>query len=473
MDIGSGNVRGGCIGGGGDDRGRDGPPDGGDRGPGGRPDREDARPAAPLEQPNLVAPVDVPALSPRLWVLVAATGVLAGLAGSALMLLLEATSALAYGHRSGDLLTAVEEAGPGRRVLVLAAAGVLAGAGWWLLARWTGPGGSEVSTALWRDRGRLPMRRSLGTAFLSTVIVGMGASLGREAAPRLAGAALASRLSDRAGIDTAHRRLLAACGAGAGMACVYNVPLGGALLTLEVMLGVLSLRLALPALAACCIATGVSWIVLPTGPTYQLPEVPLSGSLTVFALVIGPLAGLAAVGWVRMIRVAHRHRPTGRGLLIAPTLVFTGVGLLAIPYPELLGNGKDIVDLALGAQLAVPAVLVLLLLKPLVTAGSLGSGASGGLFTPTIVIGALLGALAGRGWAQLWDAPAAGFAVLGAAAVLAAAMQAPLAAVVLMLELTRTTDALTVPLILAVTGAILVSRALDTPSLYSVRLPAQ
>ncbi|MEU6019622.1 chloride channel protein [Streptomyces sp. NPDC047515] len=426
-----------------------------------------------VEQPNLVAPVDVPALSARFWVLVVATGVMAGLAGAALMALLHAAAHLTYGYEAGSFLTAVEQAGASRRVVALAAAGALAGAGWWLLRWWAGPGSSEVSTALWRDEGHLPLRRSLGTAVLSVVIVGMGASLGREAAPRLAGAALASRLSDWARIDTAHRRLLAACGAGAGMACVYNVPLGGTLLTLEVMLGVLALRLALPALATSCIATAVSWTILPTGPTYQLPEVPLSASLTVFAVLIGPLAGLLSVGWVRLIRTTHEHRPTGRRQLVAPLLVFTAVGALAVPYPQLLGNGQDIVQLTFGAQLAAPTLVALLLLKPIATAGSLGSGASGGLFTPTIATGALLGSLAGQGWAHLWPGPAAGFAVIGAAAVLAAAMQAPVAAVVLMLELTRTVDALMVPLLLAVTGAMLVSRSLDTPSIYSVRLPAQ
>ncbi|MFC4330423.1 chloride channel protein [Streptomyces andamanensis] len=444
--------------------------DGGRRGGRGQ-DRSGGAGAA--GQPNLVAPSDVPALSARFWVLVVATGVLAGFAGAALMVVLHAAAHLTYSYRSGSFLAAVEEAGALRRVVALAAAGAVAGLGWWLLRWWTGPGGSEVSTALWRDEGRLPLRRSLGTAVLSVVTVGMGASLGREGAPRLAGAALASRLSDWARLDTAHRRLLAACGAGAGMACVYDVPLGGALLTLEVMLGVLSLRLALPALATCCIATAVSWTVLPEEPTYRLPEVGLSTSLAVFAVLIGPLAGLVAVGWVRMIRIAHEHRPAGWGPLIAPLLVFTVVGLLAVPFPELLGNGKDIVQLTLSAQVAAPLLVALLFLKPLATAGSLGSGASGGLFTPTIATGALLGSLAGQGWTHAWPAPAAGFAVIGAAAVLAAAMQAPIAAVVLMLELTRTVDALMVPLLFAVTGAMLVSRRLDTPSIYSVRLPAQ
>ncbi|MGW2181308.1 chloride channel protein [Streptomyces sp. NPDC001732] len=148
------------------------------------------------------------------------------------------------------------------------------------------------------------------------------------------------------------------------------------------MLDVLSLRLALPALATCCIATAVSWPMLPNGPTYQLPEVGPPTSLTVFAVLIGPLAGLIAVGWVRMIRISHDHRPMGWGALVAPLLVFTVVGVLAVPYPELLGNGKDIVQLTLSAQVAAPLLVALLFLEPIATAGSLGSGVSGGLFTP-------------------------------------------------------------------------------------------
>ena len=432
------------------------------------------RPAAPrAEQPNLIAPADVPELTVRFWLLIVGTGLLAGLAGAALMALLSLVEHLTYGYRTGDFLAGVEQAGARRRVLALSAAGVLAGAGAWALRRFTGPGGSEVSTALWLHQGRMPFARSVITALVSIVTVGMGASLGREAGPRQAGAALAGRLSDWAGLTSAHRRLLVACGAGAGMACVYNVPLGGALLTLEVMLGSLSLRLVLPVLTTSWIATAMAWTVLPATPTYRVPEVELSPSLMVFAAVLGPVAGLVAVAWVRLVRTAFRHRPRAEWLPVVPVLVFAAVGLLAVPYPQLLGNGKDIVQVALDAGFAVPTLAALLVLKPLATAGSLGSGASGGLFTPTIACGALLGSLAGQGWTRLWPGAAAGYPVVGAAALLAAALQAPVAAVVMMLELTRRIDALMVPMLIAVTGAMVVSRRMNTPSIYSVRLPAQ
>jgi len=105
----------------------------------------------------------------------------------------------------------------------------------------------------------------------SIVIVALGASLGREAAPQQTGAALASALSVRAKLPEWQRRLLVACGAGAGMAAVYNVPLGGALFTLEVLMGTVTLPLVLPALATTLTATAVAWIAIPHVPTYAIP----------------------------------------------------------------------------------------------------------------------------------------------------------------------------------------------------------
>jgi H+/Cl- antiporter ClcA len=138
----------------------------------------------------------------------------------------------------------------------------------------------------------------------------------------------------------------------------------------------------------------------------------------------------------------------------------------------LLGNGLDIVQGSLLGQLSVGLLAALLVLKPLATAACLGSGAPGGLFTPTLAYGVLLGGLAGHAWALVWPGTAAGsYALVGGAAVLAAAMQGPLAAVVLTLELTRAPDALMVPLLLAVTGATVVARLLRADSIYSARLP--
>ena len=239
-------------------------------------------------------------------------------------------------------------------------------------------------------------------------------------------------------------------------------------------MGTLTLPLVLPALATSLIATGVAWIALPTSPTYTIPTYPVHGQQIVWAVIVGPIAGLAAIAWIRLVSLAHSLRPSGWQKLLAPIVVFTALGALAIAYPQLLGNGKPVVQLALVAKLSVALLAVLLVLKPLVTAACLGSGAPGGLFTPTLAYGVLLGGLLGEGWAQIWPgAPLGGYAIIGGAAVLGASMQGPLAAVVLMLELTHHADALMVPILIAVVEATVLARVLGAPSIYSARAGAE
>jgi CIC family chloride channel protein len=406
----------------------------------------------------------------RFWMLVVLIGLGAGLGGAGLIELLRAIQHLAWSYHSGDFLDAVKRTSSTRRVLVLLIGGVVAGAGTLLLAR-RSPG--EVSEALWLRTARVPFWASVARGIHSIVVVALGASLGREAAPQQVGAAVASALSDWAKLPDWQRRLLVACGAGAGMAAVYNVPLGGALFALEVLLGTLTLPLVLPALATSLIATAIAWIALPTAPTYTIPTYAVHGSQIVWAVIVGPIAGLAAIGWIRLVARAHAMRPSGWSALAAPIVVFTALGALAIAYPQLLGNGKPVVQLALTAKLSVALLAVLLVLKPLVTAACLGSGAPGGLFTPTLAYGVLLGGLLGEGWAQIWPgAPLGGYAIIGGAAVLAASMQGPLAAVVLLLELTHHADALMVPTLIAVVEATVLARVLGAPSIYSARLSA-
>jgi H+/Cl- antiporter ClcA len=420
-------------------------------------------------QPNVPGRGITASYGLRFWLLVAAVGAGAGLAGAGLIELLRAIQHLAWDYSSGSFLIAAEHASPARRVVVLTIGGLLAGLGAVAMARH--PSG-EVSDALWLRGARLPLLPSIARAVQSIAIVALGASLGREAAPQQTGAAWASTISDWAKLPDWQRRLLVACGAGAGMAAVYNVPLGGALFALEVLLGTLTLPLVLPALATSLIATAVAWIALPHVPTYAVPHFDVHASEVVWALLAGPLAGFAAIAWIRLVGYAHSRRPiAGRGRLIAPVVVFAALGALAIQYPQLLGNGKPVVQMALVAQLGAGLLAVLLVLKPLVTAACLGSGAPGGLFTPTLAYGVLLGDLLGKAWSLIWPgAPLGAYAIIGGAAVLGAAMQGPLAAVVLMLELTHHADGLMVPVLLAVVGATVIARVAGAPSIYSARL---
>jgi H+/Cl- antiporter ClcA len=429
------------------------------------------------EQPNAAGDGDAP-LTGTFWLLVGLTGVAAGLLGVGAMLVLNGVERLAFGPgATGNFQVAVEHASPVRRLLVLLVAGVVGGLGWFLLRRATPGESTHVDDELWTGRALLSLRRSLGTSVLSEIVVGAGASLGREAAPKLLGAAAGTALAQWRGLSLGQRRLLVACGGGAGMAAVYNVPLGGALITAELLYGSLALPAILPALACSGIATAVAWVYLPIGPTYSsVPAYPVTLSHVGFALVAGPVIGVVSVGFIRLIGVVSYHQASGRWLLVAPAAAFGVLGVIAVGLPQLLGNGLDLTRDAFvataGYSLALATALAVL--KPLVTALCLGSGASGGLFTPTLATGALLGAVLGAAWTLVWPgSPIGSFALIGAAAMIGAAMQTPLSALALVVELTHTADTLIVPMVIATMLATAVARYLDGYSIYSSRLPAQ
>ena len=274
------------------------------------------------------------------WAAVLLTGAGAGIGAAVLTRLLQLVQHLVW--PGPDLLDAAAQAGAWRHVVVLLGAGLLTGAGQIILHRLSSANGIDISEAISLYAGRLPPWRTLGSALLSVLLVGMGASLGREGAPKQAGAVIANSLSDRVGLSDEQRKLLVACGAGAGMAAAYGVPLGGALFALEVLRGVLALRLVLPALLASATATGISWLALPDAPTYLIPAYPTSLSIVLWALLAGPVAGLVSVGYVRVIAWADRNKPTGWQRVVAPTLALGLLGIVSIAFPQILGNGKDI-----------------------------------------------------------------------------------------------------------------------------------
>ena len=404
------------------------------------------------------------------WLAVVITGAGTGLGTVALMDLLYAVQHTLWPGAGMDLLDAAARADWRRHLTVLVGAGLLTGVGQFLLGRLSGTG-IDVTSAIWLHAGRLPRLRTLGSAVLSIVVVGMGASLGREGAPKQAGAVIANAASDAAGLPDPRRRLLVACGAGAGFAAAYGVPLGGALFALEVLHGDLAPRFVLPALLTSVIATGVSWLFLPDKPTYLIPAYAGSLSSALWALLAGPVAGVVAVLFVRAVAWADGHRPQGWRRFIAPVLALGLLGAASIPFPQLLGNGRDVAELAFTGQVAPLLLLALLLLRPAATLLCLTSGTPGGLFTPSLALGALLGGVLGSAWSLLWPGVPPGlFAVLGAAAVVAATAQGPVSTVVLLVELTGHARSFILPLLLVVTIATLTARLIDARSIYDARL---
>ena len=254
-----------------------------------------------MEQPNVTHDGEAQ-LTPQFWLAAALTGVAAGLFGAFLMWLLAEFERAGFRYHSGSFQSAVATVSSSRRIVVLLIASVFGAVSWYLIRRFLTHERSDIDDAIWNGDGELSLRRSFLTSVVSEVVIGLGASIGREAAPKLMGGASGSVLSHWFNLSPAQKRLLVACGGGAGLACVYNVPLGGAIFTAEVLYGSFALPVVLPALATSLIATMVAWLYLPSGATYaDVPNYHFSASLMVWSIVAGVVIGVLAVFYVRLI----------------------------------------------------------------------------------------------------------------------------------------------------------------------------
>jgi len=425
-----------------------------------------------MEQPNVTHDGDA-ALTPAFWLAVVITGVATGLFGDFLMWILALAERGAFNYHSGSFQDAVAAVGGLRRIGSLLVAGVTGAMSWYLIRRYLKNEKAEIDEAVWNGDGDLSPRRSLLTSIVSEVVIGLGASIGREAAPKLMGGASGSVVSGWLHLTPAQKRLLVACGGGAGLAAVYNVPLGGAIFTAEVLYGSFALPVVFPALATSLIATVVAWIYLPSGATYaDIPNYRFSTSLMVWSLLAGVVIGLLAVFYVRLIGWVSFHRAKGAQIFWVMPPAFLVVGVLGLWYPQLFGNGKDMAHQAFLGVGSTGLLFALFALKPLVTALTLGSGAAGGVFTPFLSTGAVLGGLLGAAWIHLWPGtPVGAFALIGAAAMIGATMQAPLVGLVLVLELTHGGFSIMIPMMAATVIATLLVRQIDGYSIYTARLP--
>lgn len=407
----------------------------------------------------------------RFWLAVCIIGITTGVAAAALTRLLEFVQRIAW-HGSGtNILVDARDASMSRHLVVLLSAGVLTGFGQFILKQLSSGNGIDTTAAIWFFAGRLPALRTIGSAVLSIFSVALGASMGREGAPKQAGAVFANLCADTGQLSDEQRRLLVACGAGAGMGAAYGVPLGGAIFSLEVMRGKLALRFVLPALLTCLIATGISWLALPNAPTYNIPDFQLSASVIVWAIVTSPLFAFGSILYIRLVRWADKGKPRGWQRFIAPTVVLGILGLISVKFPQTLGNGKDLSQLLFTGQIGIVLVLALIILKPAATILCMRSGVPGGLFTPSLTFGALLGAALGHTWTLVWPGvPSGFFALLGAGAVISATTQGPISAVVLILELTGRDRSFILPLILSSVLSTLIARSVEHRSIYDARL---
>ncbi len=293
-------------------------------------------------------------------------------------------------------------------------------------------------------------------AALQVLIVGSGASLGREGAPRQFAAALGDLGTSRWALTARDREILLACGAGAGLAAVYSVPVGGALFATAIILKTWHPRAVGTALITSSLAVAVASPVTHEAAPLDWPDPQLSYLLAGFALAMAPLAlgiGLAFNHIMARARPAHLMK----SWVLIPSIAAAGllIGLCSIRYPELPGNGKSILTISLNSGLTLGAAAVLLILKPLLTAVFLRAGAVGGMLTPALATGAAMGsvvALAINSWTEHHvSVPAVSLTC--AAGVLAITQRAPIWAAIFVWELARPPWWLLAPFLVAAVAA--------------------
>lgn len=391
-------------------------------------------------------------IRPRFLLAAAVAGVAAGLIGVAMALLLGLFESLFYGVSHGGLLERLAAAPPWRRALAPALGGLVAGGLWWWL-RATG-GVADVESAVADRSGQAAPRTGLVRPFLDAVTqvltVGAGNSVGREGAPRLAAGAVAARLAARLGIGRSEGAILIASAAGAGLAAMYNAPLGGAAYAVElVMVSGMRRRGALVAVPVCLIATLVSWLHSHGRPTFEVASPGLSSGTVLGMVLLVPVAAVLGVGarrlWLWML--AHRVRVL-RWLPVAIGAAGLVTGLASLWVPAIVGNGRDAMEMALGTGLpgasnsAAGAGLVLLVgivaLKPVLTGLTLAAGATGGRLAPSLAAGSSAGAALAIALHTCGvEASVPVLAIAGAGAVLATTQRAPVFGIVFTWELAR------------------------------------
>jgi len=398
-----------------------------------------------------------------------------GILGGLVHLLYHELSSLvqwvAFG-KSGSILELARHVEPTYRVVVVSLGAFAAGLTLYYGLRWfRGAQQGSLLEVVAAGDGRLSFRPALVRVISSAISLSTGASIGREGLIIHATATVSSKFGQLALWPPYRLRLLVACGAAAGMAAAFDAPVAGAVFAAQIVLGNFSMRTFAPLVFSSVIAAMMSrrffgieqWYVVPTFEFTRLGQLP-------WFVVLGVLAGAAGAMFLKLLGISRKYwEKTPLSLPARILLAGLLVGGLATAFPEVLGNGYEGTSEMLDTRMDAPHLMCLFAAKLFATAICVGAGMVGGVFTPTLFLGAAIGCALGAGlhWANLGGAlPIGAFGLAGMGGVLAATTHSPLLAIIMVFELSLNYS-LMPALMLACVTATLVSRRLHPDSVYT------
>jgi CIC family chloride channel protein len=410
----------------------------------------------------------------KLILLPSLTGALTGAAAIAFVELLNLVHWLALGS-TGPPLQLLSNLPWYHVLLVPAAGGLIVGPlVHWLAPEAEGHGVPEVIEAVSLGGGRIRRRVAAVKTVASAVTIGTGGSVGREGPIVQIGAAVGSALGQLLRLPAEQLRTLAACGAAGGIAAVFNAPIAGAFFALEVIAGNFAMPAFGPVILSSVVATVISRAYFGNHPAFVVQPFVLESNAEIglyvgLGILCGGVSALFVTVMDRAETLATRlplpkpWRPLTGGLLL---------GLLFLVVPNLYGVGYETMDATLRGELSWPLLALLVPLKILATSLTLASGGSGGVFLPALYVGAAAGGLYGNAVHAVLPNSTAGsgaYALIGMAGVLSASTHSPITSLLLLLELTH--DYRTIlPVMVVVTLATFVARAIKRDSLYTLKL---
>lgn len=401
-------------------------------------------------------------------------GLLGALATVAFREALSGLQFLLAGHRSGMVELALNF-NWWQRLLLPTAGGLIAGLILQYATLWVPKkGADDYMEAIAIGTGVLSLRQTLVKSLSSLCSVASGASIGREGPMVQLAAMFASLVGRILAFPPERLRLLVACGATAGITSAYNAPIAGALFISEIVYGSISTATLGPLVVASVIANIVIRQFLGYEAVYQMPRFDFVSGWEVFFYVgLGVLAGVLAPLFLRLLDTA-KQRFSALPVPLFLRLAIGGliVGVLSLQVPQVWGNGYSVVNSILHTHWAWQALAMVLVFKVLATASSAGSGAVGGVFTPTLFVGAALGSLYGLAMNALAPSTASvasSYAVVGMGAFLAATTYAPLMSILMIFEMTLSYQVV-LPLMLACVTAYLTAHTLRADSVYAKSL---